>query len=101
MNKGNRATLVMSKMLLSAKEIEEQEYSAIVSSYDVKRGYIIFQLDTGELTELSLDVIYVCRIQTDNGYEECTGRIEERYCGSSGKMFKLGIQNGFYKINIK
>ena len=101
MKKGDHSTLFMNKMLLSVKQVEEQEYVATVVKYEAKAGYIIFLLDSGKLSDLSLDAVYVCRIQTENGYEECTGRILERYCGNIGEMFEFEIQNGFYKINLK
>lgn len=101
MKKGDRATLSMRKTLCVGGVLDEQEHSATVLHYDEKQECIYFFLQSGKLTDLSLDAIYECKIQTDKERLDCTGRIKERYFGEAGKTFKFEIENGFYKINIK
>lgn len=101
MKKGDCATFYMKKTLLAKSVRDERIYSGIVFRYDEKTECIDFQLESGELTELSLDAIYECVIQTEHGSQKCTGRMKERYCGKEGKIFKFEIENGFYKINLK
>ena len=101
MKKGNVATICMTKTLRSADVLDERVYSGVVLGYDEKTECIYLQLESGKLTDLSLDAIYECKIQTESGRQECTGRIKERYCGMAGKIFRFEIENGFYKINLK
>lgn len=101
MRKGNYAKLYLKKMLRIGAALEEREHTATVLRYDVKKECIFFLLGSGRLTDLSLDAIYECEIQTEEGRLSCSGRITERYCGIEGKTFKFEIENGFYKINLK
>lgn len=101
MKKGDNATLRMVKTLQSGSILDEREHSCRVLQYDEKKEKIWFSQISGELTELSLDAVYVCRIYEGNEQLECTGRIMERYCGENGKTFQFEIKNGFYKINLK
>lgn len=101
MRKGDSAVLCMKKTLRVGDVLAEGVYAGKVLQYDEKEECIYFQLESGNLTELSLDAIYECNIQTEKGQLNCTGRIKERYRGIAGKTFKFEIENGFYKINLK
>ncbi len=101
MKKGSHAELYLKKLLHVGATLDEREHHATVLRYDEKKECIFFLLESGKLTDLSLDAIYECEIQTEEGSISCTGRISERYCGASGKTFKYEIENGFYKINLK
>lgn len=101
MKKGNHVELHLKKMLCIGAVLNEQTHIATVWEYDEKKECIFLLLETGKLTDLSLDAIYDCKIQTEEGGFSCTGRITERYCGAAGKIFKFEIENGFYKINLK
>ena len=101
MQKGNSATLYMKKVLRVGDTLSESAHVGVVLQYDEKEEYIYLQLQSGRLTDLSLDAIYECKIQTEKEQLNCTGRIKERYRGTAGKMFKFEIENGFYKINLK
>ena len=101
MRKGDSATLCMKKMFRVGDTFDENVYSSTVLQYDEKEEYIYLQLQSGRLTDLSLDAIYECKIQTEKEQLNCTGRIKERYRGTAGKMFKFEIENGFYKRNLK
>ena len=101
MKKGDLATVCMKKTLRVEDVLDEHVYLTIVQWYDEKKECIYLQLESGKLTDLSLDAIYECKIQTENERQECTGRIKERYCGIEGKIFSFEIENGFYKISLK
>jgi len=101
MKKGDSAALCMKKTLRAVDAMDERVYESVVLHYDEKTECIYFQLESGKLTELSLDAIYECSIQTEKEQLDCTGRIIERYRGIAGKTFKFEIENGFYKINLK
>ena len=58
-------------------------------------------LKEGELEELSLDGIYLCKVTSGEYEESCTVRIKERFLGPRGKTVKVKIENGFYKISLK
>ena len=101
MRKGNHAELYLKKMLLVGAVLDEGKHIASVLRYDENKECIYFLLESGKLTDLSLDAIYECKIQTEESHLSCTGRITERYSGTAGKTFKFDIENGFYKINLK
>lgn len=101
MKKGDGATLYMKKTLRVRDALDERVHSSVVLRHDEKEECIYFRLESGKLTDVSLDAIYECKIQTDKEQLECTGRIKERYRGIAGKIFKFEIENGFYKINLK
>ena len=101
MRKGSRVTLSMKKVLRVGQELDEQVLSASVLKYDEMKECIYFLLESGKLTDLSLDAIYECKIEESGERLECTGRIKERYRGFSGNTCKFEIENGFYKINLK
>ena len=101
MRKEDVAVLHMKKTLRVGEVMDQGVYSAAVLQYDGKKECIYFRLETGKLTDLSLDAIYECRIRTEKEELRCTGRIRERYRGTFGKTFLFEIENGFYKINLK
>ncbi len=101
MKKGDRVTLCIKKMLQTGAVADEKQYLCQVLQYDDKRETISLLQNTGKMTDLSLDAIYACVIETENEQLECTGRIEERYHGEKGKTVQFKIENGFYKINLK
>ena len=100
MRKGDVAELHMRKILRAGTVLDESVYSGVVLQYDSNKECIYLHLETGELTDLSLDAIYECKIQTEKEELSCTGRIRERYRGIFGKTFLFEIENGFYKINL-
>ena len=101
MKQGDIAVLKMKKMLRIGQVENENAYVCELSSYDIQRAELFFALKDEELTELSLEAIYECQIQTEEGNLACTGRIRERYCEQGKKILKLQVENGFYKISIK
>lgn len=101
MRKGDVAVLHMRKTLRAGAVLDESVYSSVVLQYDSKKEYIYLGMETGKLTDLSLDAIYECRIRTEKVELSCTGRIKERYRGITGKTVVFEIENGFYKINLK
>ena len=101
MRKGDSATICMKKLFRAGDTFDENVYSSEVLQYGEKEECIYLRLQSGRLTDLSLDAIYECKIQTEKGRLHCTGRIKERYRGVTGKTFKFEIENGFYKINLK
>jgi len=101
MKKGDIACIRMKKTIIAKSDLKEQEFPGNISKYDDNKECIYFLLQSGQLEDLSLDAIYECKIKKDNEVVSCTGRIRERYCGEEGKMLKIQIENGFYKINIK
>lgn len=101
MRQGDSAALYMKKLLRAGDALDDDVYSSAVLQYDEKEECIYLRLESGRLTDLSLDAIYECKIQTEKEQLHCTGRIKERYRGVAGKTFKFEIENGFYKINLK
>lgn len=95
------ATLTMKKNLCAGREIDEKEYMCRVLKYDAKHEKLYLVLENAFLPELSLDAIYECNMRQEESVIMCTGRIRERYQNDHGKILKLEIKNGFYKINVK
>lgn len=101
MKTGDVAALVMKKKLCAGGELDEKRYLCEVLSYDAKKKSIFLVVEKYMLQEFSLDAIYDCTIKEDENIISCTGRIRERYCDQHGKVLKIEINNGFYKINVK
>ena len=101
MKQGNAAELKAIQMLRLGQEKNNHTYVCEVVSYDIQRAILCLVLKADELTELSLDAIYECRVFEEERALECTGRICERYQGEEGKVLCLKVENGFYKISTK
>ena len=101
MKTGDAVVLIMKKMLSTGKGLDEKKYACKVVQYDAKREAIFLSLENDELPAISLDAVYECNIKEAQEVIACTGRIGERYCNQHGKILKLEINNGFYKINLK
>lgn len=101
MRRGDRVEIKMRKVLHSGVTLNENAYSCELLQYDEKEECLYLAVDQSELTVFSLDAIYFCEIQTETELLQCTGRIKERSRQKVGKVLKVEIENGFYKINIK
>lgn len=101
MYKGHVATIRMDRSLLIGETAEDTQFDGIVLDYDEQEGNLLLALQTGELTEISLNAIYRCEIQMKESGVWCTGTVVDRCCSGAGKIVNIKIENGFYKINIK
>lgn len=100
MGERKKATLKMKKALTHMVKKTKESYECSVYKYEEKNDRIYLVLERGELTDLSLDAIYECKIYGQVNEMSLTGRVEERYCGEQGKMLKMHIETGFYKKSI-
>lgn len=101
MKRGDSVELKMEKVLRAGDTKDKAVYACTVVRYDTERESICLLLETGKLTDLSLDAIYSCKIQSEEEQISCTGRICDRYHGKAGKILEFQIKSGFYKINLK
>lgn len=101
MKRGDRVELKMEKVLRAQDTKDKATYACTVLEYDAGRESICLLLEAGKLTDISLDAIYSCKIQSEEEQISCTGRICERYYGKAGKIIEFQIKSGFYKINLK
>lgn len=101
MKRGDSVQLKMEKVLRAGDTKDKVAYACTVLGYDTKHESVCLLLETGKLTDLSLDAIYSCKIQSEEEQISCTGRICDRYHGKAGKTIEFQIKNGFYKINLK
>ena len=100
MKKGDKTELKVKKILCKGKENENKALSCKFVSFDSKKECLFLEVLDENLQEISLDVIYECSIFSDSYKTVCTGRVKERYCDENGKIVRINIENGFYKINI-
>ena len=98
---GDRATLAMKHYLREEREMDTKVYSCTVIEYKKETEQVHLLMSDGELTDISLDAIYECRIKTIKGEAVCSGMIKERYENRAGMILILQIANGFYEINVK
>jgi len=98
---GDRAVISMIQYLKDDKEMDESVYRCTVIEYQKDLEQVHLLMSTGEITDISLDAIYECRIQTIKGEAVCTGIVKERYNNRAGIILILQVANGFYEINIK
>ena len=101
MYEGNMAKIRMDRNLIIGGTTDDTQFDCIVLGYDEQEGSLLLTLQAGVLTELSLNAIYRCEIYMGEHNIWCTGTIADRCCTGDGKIVKMKIQNGFYKINIK
>ena len=101
MRRGDKVKIKMQKVLHSGVTLNEHVYFCELLQYDEKEECLYLVTEQSELTVFSLDAIYFFEVQTETGLLQCTGRIKERSRQKVGKILKIQIENGFYKINIK
>lgn len=101
MKQGNAVELKMQRTLCEGQTYDARTHLCEFLMYDAREENLCMVLKSGELTELSLDALYECRIKGADEQLLCTGRIQNRYCSEVGKVVQLHIMNGFYKISIK
>lgn len=98
---GDKAELSMIQYLKDDKEKDGTVYKCTVIEYHKELEQVHLLLRSGEVTDISLDAVYECRIQTLKGESVCSGTIKERYGNRAGMILVLQVVNGFYEINIK
>ena len=101
MYEGNMAKIRMDRNLIIGGTTADILFDCKISNYDETEENILLVLQGGNLEDLSLNAVYQCEIQEAENAVLCTGIIVDRCCTSEGKIVKMKIQNGFYKINIK
>ena len=100
MKQGDKARLVVKKHLRKEYMKSYGDLEGTVVRYDAKEACVYLILENEELTSASLDIIYGCEVISENEKLTFTGRIKERYYNELGKILKVEIENGFYKISI-
>ena len=98
---GDRAVISMIHNYLEGGKQDETVYKCTVIEYQKEMVQLHLRMSTGEITDISLDAVYECRIQTLKGEAVCKGVIKERYENRAGMILIFQIVNGFYEINIK
>ena len=101
MKLGDAAMLVMKKQLDTNADIDAKKYVCKVIKYDTKQAALYVNLEKDNLEDISLDAIYECDVKQEEEFVVCEGRVGERYFNKYGKVIKIEIKNGFYKINVK
>lgn len=101
MCEGKRAELEMKKTILAGEVLEQKVFECSILRYNAEQERVYLILENDELTSVSLDGIYECRIEAGKIWLVGEGRIVERYYNEAGKILELQIENGFYKNNIK
>ena len=100
MKQGDKARLVVKKHLRKEYMKTYGDLEGTVIRYEEKEACIYLLLEKEELTNASLDIIYGCEVISEAEKLTFTGRIKERYYNELGKVLKVEIENGFYKISI-
>ena len=100
MKQGDKARLVVKKHLRKEYMKTYGDLEGTVIRYEEKEACIYLLLEKEELTNASLDIIYGCEVISEEEKLTFTGRIKERYYNELGKVLKVEIENGFYKISI-
>ncbi|MCI8639598.1 MAG: hypothetical protein HFG41_10820 [Coprococcus sp.] len=98
---GEKAAISMIQYFKDDKELDETEYQCTVIEYQKDLEQVHLLMNTGKVTDISLDAVYECRIQGMAGEAVCNGIITERYINRAGIILILQVMNGFYEINIK
>lgn len=101
MKYGDKAKLCMKKSILMDGKMDSKIFSCRVLTYEQKEECVYLVLQNDLLQNVSLDSIYECEIETQSESISCTGTVKERFYNEYGKILKLQIKNGFYKISVK
>lgn len=101
MKRGDYARLQMKKVLCTDAVLDTNNYVCSVYSYDVQAECIYLVLESGQLSDISLDAIYECQIEEAEQAKISTGRVRQRYRTKYGNLLEFQVENGFYKISIK
>lgn len=97
---GNRAAITMVQSLKEGIELDKTVYSCTVIEYQKEMEQLHVLLSSGEISKISLDAIYECKIATLTGNASCTGKIKERYENRAGMILVIQVINGFYETNL-
>lgn len=98
MYEGDTAVLKMLRIFLEGELMDETEYLCRITKYDTDREYMTMTLLEGDLTQISLDAEYDCRIQPEDIC--CQGTVVERFFDREGGRLIFSVENGFYKNNL-
>lgn len=98
MYEGSTAILKMLHVYLEGELMDENEYRCRITEYDPEREYMYMTLEEGDLTGISLDAEYDCRICEED--VSCQGAVRERYFDKEGSRLVFSVENGFYKNNL-
>ena len=90
---GDKAVLTMVQYLKEDKEKDENTYEATVIEYQKEMEQVHLILRSGSLSDISLDAVYECRIQTMTCETVCTGMIKDRYENRAGMILVLQLMN--------
>ena len=91
------ANLSMIRVILGNSCFDESVYTCKIVRYIPEKECIYLLTGKNELSAFSLDALYECKIQHEEGILACQGFIKERYISKLGKVIVFQIQNGFYK----
>ena len=97
MYEGCRADIRMSRMVLKEGRFDAKVHHCSIITYRPEEECIYLIAEDTDITEVSLDGNYECRISQSEGETACIGAIRERYWNKSGRVLKFQIKNGFYK----
>ena len=101
MRTGDNVILKMKQPLLIGMALDEKAYEGKLQRFDETEECCFILLREAMLTDISLDAVYQCEINTQIERISCIGRVRERYHDANGKTIKFEIKNGFSKINVK
>lgn len=93
--------LRMTRMIRRDGAFDESVHPCKVIRYHADEERIYLLSGKTELSVYSLDGIYECMIDTEEGCITCSGTIKERYWSKAGKVMVFQVENGFYKNNLK
>lgn len=91
-----KAILQVDIPVLEGLESDKIEHSCRIMQWNSEKESFYLQLEEGDLSEVSLDVSYICRIE-EKGLVFCKGVVQERYESKYGKILVFLVKKGFYK----
>ena len=101
MLKGNHVEMQMRKRITGDDRLDETVYECTVLPFDKEAEKLFLSLQNADLPVISLDAVYECILDSEEGRIACDGLVTERYRNEYGNALEFSIDNGFYKISIK
>ncbi|MBY0757554.1 MULTISPECIES: hypothetical protein [Sellimonas] len=98
MYENGAAVLQMKKVFLKSEKQDRKKYMTRIRTYDSKSEEMSLYVGKGEVQSFSLDAVYECIFEAEEGRYGCEGVITRRYHDQDGEQIVLRIQNGLYVV---
>lgn len=98
MYENGAAVLQMKRPFLKNEKQDRKRYMTKIKTYDSEKEEFTFCVGNGEIEVFSLDAVYECIFEAEEGRYGCEGIIVRRYRDEGTENIVFKIQNGLYVV---